>query len=74
MTPIEGNEYIEAFEHLDEKLNSEEIMMINIMHLIDTDGYRYDFLLASMAMMTWLKTIFQFRVTQQFGPMFKIMI
>jgi len=58
MTPIEGNKYIEVFAHLDEKLNSEETMMLNIMHLINTNGYRYDFLLASIAMMTWLKTIY----------------
>ena len=58
MTPIEGNIFIAAFEHLGEELHYEEVMMLNIMYLIETDGYRYDFLLASIALMTWLKTIF----------------
>ena len=31
-----------------------------------------DYLLAFVALMTWVKTIFQFRITMQFGPMFKI--
>ena len=35
-------------------------------------GYRFDFLLAFITMLTWIKAIFMFRVTLQFGPMFKI--
>ena len=54
-------------------MEEDEILMLNIMHLIKTNTYRFDFLLALIAFLTWIKTIFQFRVTKSFGPMFKIM-
>lgn len=61
-----------AKENFNQNLTGQNFFIMNIMHLIDKNGYRFDFLLASIAFLTWVKTIFQFRVTQAFGPMFKI--
>jgi len=35
--------------------------------------YRFDYMLAMVVMFTWLKLIFFFRVSQTFGPLFKMM-
>ena len=46
--------------------------MINVMWDIYTEGYRFDFLLASMVFLVWLKLIIYFKAMEAFGPMFKI--
>jgi hypothetical protein len=47
-------------------------MMLNIMWGIHSDSYRFDWLLASIELFTWLRFFIGFRITQTFGPMFKI--
>jgi hypothetical protein len=47
--------------------------MLNVMFLISNGGYRVDYLLAFVALMIWIKTIYSFRITAEFGPMFKIL-
>ena len=42
------------------------------MELIDLGTYRFDYLLSFIALLTWVKTIMMFRLSQAFGPMFKI--
>lgn len=39
----------------------------------NSSTYRFDYLLAMVAFFTWLKLIFYFRVTNTFGPLFKMM-
>ena len=46
--------------------------MINIMWGIHTDQYRFDRLLASVGLFVWLRLFLGFRITETFGPMFKI--
>ena len=48
-------------------------MILNVAYNIYTARYRFDFLVAIAAFFTWVKTIFQFRLTMQFGPTIKIM-
>lgn len=48
-------------------------MMLNIVEDINRNEYRFDFLLAIVALSTWLKLLFMFRLTHSFGPMFKIL-
>ena len=48
--------------------------MLNIIYLLETGAHRFDFLLAFVALVTWIKTIFLFRITQSFGPLFKIIL
>ena len=50
-----------------------EYFMMNVMWYIHEDTYRFDFLLAICAFLTWLKLFFYFRITQTFGPMFRIL-
>ena len=70
-TPLPNNRYIEAAGDVD--FGPEEIFMLNVMLLIDRNFYRFDFMLAAVALLTWVKCLLQFRVTMTFGPMFKIM-
>ena len=74
--PAEGNNYYHSFKvFADEEkvhINGSEIFMINIIYFLHTGLYRMDYLLAFVALATWIKTIFLFRITQSFGPMFKI--
>ena len=41
---------------------------------IETDSYRFDFVLASLVLVTWLKFFLTFRFTRTFGPMFKVLM
>jgi hypothetical protein len=67
-------------------LDSHKNVMVNIIWAIhcstaitdeelckDSEKYRFDFVLATIVMIFWLKLFFSFRVTQVFGPLFKIM-
>jgi len=76
--PVEGNNYYFAFKAFadEEKVHikDSEIFMINIIYFLHSRTYRMDYLLAFVALMTWIKTIFLFRITQSFGPMFKIIV
>ena len=47
--------------------------MLNNMWYINEDIYRFDFLLAFIAFFTWLRMFFNFRITETFGPMFRIL-
>ena len=47
--------------------------MLNVMWQIHINGYRYDFLLAMVAFLTWFKLFLYFRASLTFGPMFKIL-
>ena len=47
--------------------------MLNVMWQIHINGYRYDFLLALVAFLTWFKLFLYFRASLIFGPMFKIL-
>ena len=47
--------------------------MINVMWQIQINGYRFDFLLAFLAFLTWFKLFLYFRTTQTFGPMLRIL-
>ena len=53
--PIEGNHYIDMMG--DRELEHGSIMMVNMIYCIDTNGYRFDFILSAIAGLTWLKTI-----------------
>ena len=63
------NEYLDH----DEVFEPREYFMVNVMWYIHKDTYRFDFLLAIIAFLTWLKLFFYFRITQTFGPMFRIL-
>ena len=63
------NDYIDV----DESYDNGEIFMLNIMWQIHINGYRYDFLLALVAFLTWFKLFLYFRASLTFGPMFKIL-
>ena len=71
---MDVNSYVLAIEEIngEEIHDAGEIFMLNILYLIKNGGYRIDYLLAFVALMTWFKTIYQFRITASFGPMFKI--
>jgi hypothetical protein len=47
-------------------------LMINIMLKIHENEIRFDFLLACLVGLIWMKLIFYFKGLKQFGPMFKI--
>ena len=50
-----------------------EMFMLNVMWQIHINGYRFDFLLAMVAFLTWFKLFIYFRASLTFGPMFKIL-
>jgi hypothetical protein len=52
--------------------DSSEIFMLNVIWYIRTGEYHFDFLLAIIVLFTWTKFFLQFRVSQTFGPMFRI--
>ena len=54
--PIEGNHFIQLMG--DRELERGAIMMLNIIYNIDTNGYRFDFVLSAIAALTWIKCIF----------------
>jgi hypothetical protein len=64
-----SNEYLDSKEVYEPN----EYFMLNVMWQIHKDLYRFDFLLAGIAFLTWLKLFFYFRITQTFGPLFRIM-
>lgn len=70
-TFLPENKYIELDP--DEEWTNEEAFMLNVMWLIDQDSYRFDFLLAGVDLFIWIKCLLMFRITNAFGPMFKIM-
>lgn len=53
--------------------SKEQMIMLNVLWMIKQNTYRFDFLLSSLVFFTWMRLIFYFRVSQTFGPMFKIM-
>jgi hypothetical protein len=53
------NDYLDHEEIYDPK----EYFMVNVMWYIHKDSYRFDFLLAIIAFLTWLKLFFYFRIT-----------
>ena len=63
------NDYIDKEESFDKN----EIFMLNMMWQIHINGYRFDFLLALVAFLTWFKLFLYFRASLTFGPMFKIL-
>ena len=63
------NDYIDE----EESYGNGEIFMLNVMWQIHVNGYRYDFLLAMIAFLTWFKLFLYFRASLIFGPMFKIL-
>ena len=57
----------------DDEIDNLQRFMMNVMWLIHNKEYRFDYLLAITAFFQWLKLFFCFRVSQSFGPMFKIL-
>ena len=57
----------------EEEYERGEMFMLNIMWQIHINGYRFDFLLAMVAFLTWFKLFIYFRASLIFGPMFKIL-
>ena len=47
--------------------------MLNIIHVSHEGIYRIDALLALIGFLIWLRLFFCFRVSQTFGPMFRIL-
>lgn len=50
----------------------EEIFIYNIIDDINTGAFHFDFLLATIAAMFWLRLLFMLKLTKTFGPMIKI--
>ena len=61
------------YKDKDESYGKGEMFMLNIMWEIHINGYRFDFLLAMVAFLTWFKLFVYFRASLTFGPMFKIL-
>jgi hypothetical protein len=57
----------------EESYEKGEMFMLNVMWEIHINGYRFDFLLALVAFLTWFKLFVYFRASLTFGPMFKIL-
>ena len=53
--PIEDNHYLKIMG--DRELAHGSIMMLNCIYFIDVNGYRFDFVLAAIAGLTWIKAI-----------------
>ena len=63
------NDYLDK----EETYETGERFMINVMWQIHINGFRFDFLLALVAFLTWFKLFIYFRASLTFGPMFKIL-
>ena len=63
------NDYLDK----EETYEAGEQFMINVMWQIHINGFRFDFLLALVAFLTWFKLFIYFRASLTFGPMFKIL-
>jgi hypothetical protein len=53
------NDYLDH----EEEFMPKEYFMVNVIWYIHKDTYRFDFLLAIIAFLTWLKLFFYFRIT-----------
>lgn len=67
--PYEGNKYIQP--QID--YNSNQMYMVNIIYVSHEGIYRIDALLALIGFLIWLRLFFCFRISQTFGPMFRIL-
>lgn len=70
--PLEGNEFAKAIKS-EKELNSHQIFMINIIWDIHQFNYRFDFVLAIIVFLTWMKLFLCFQVSRTFGPLHKIL-
>ena len=61
------------YKDKEESYEKGEMFMLNVMWQIHINGYRFDFLLAMVAFLTWFKLFIYFRASLTFGPMFKIL-
>ena len=66
--PYPDNKFIE----IGADLTTNQLAMLNIIYVNQENIYRMDFLLAVMGFLIWLRFFFCFKVSQMFGPMFKI--
>lgn len=55
-----------------EGLTYGQIFILNVLNQIRLEKTRFDFLLAGMVFLVWLRLIFYFRGFRQFGPMFRM--
>ena len=62
------------FRKADESIATtpEEIFMYNVIQDIQTEEFHFDFLLALVAGLFWLRVLFMLKLTKTFGPMIKI--
>lgn len=67
--PYEGNKYVLPKV----TYTSNQIYMLNIIYVSHEGIYRIDALLALIGFLIWLRLFFCFRVSQTFGPMFRIL-
>lgn len=51
-----------------------EIFMLNTIDAIDSGEFHFDFLLAMVACMFWLRMLLMLKLTKTFGPMIKIIV
>ena len=69
-TPLPGNELITKFPV---PYTQDEIFILNIANQIGKRGHIFDFLLSFISLFAWVQAIYQLRLHESFGHMFKIM-